>query len=124
MRSLDLRQVDHPRTTVLKRRQRVPPAILEDLAPVNAELFLGERQRPEHPVASDPAAPATGSAAVLNPDDLRGERGPAEGAQNAAVMDEVAIVIGGPLPDANGGQVRRLGRRALPLVARAVEDAV
>src|SRR5207247_11273039 len=80
--------------------------------------------RPGHTLAGHPAAPACASPRVLHPDDLRGEPGPAEGAQNAAVMAEVAVIIGGPLPDADGGQMRRLERRDLPLVHRVVGDAV
>src|SRR5258705_264261 len=49
---------------------------------------------------------------------------PPEGAQDAAVMAEVAIVVGRAPPDADGGQVRRFERRDLPLVHRVVRDAV
>jgi len=39
-------------------------------------------------------------------------------------VTEVAIVVGGALPDADRAQVRRLERRDLPLVHRVVGDAV
>ena len=39
-------------------------------------------------------------------------------------MAEIPVVVGGPLPDADGGQVRGLERRHLPLVHPVVRDAV
>ena len=39
-------------------------------------------------------------------------------------MGHVAVPVGGPLPDAHGGEVRRLQRRHVPLVDGIVGDAV
>src|SRR5438046_2905664 len=39
------------------------------------------------------------------------------------MVAEIAVVVGGALPDADRGQMRRLERRHLPLVHRVVGDA-
>src|SRR5499433_3492474 len=47
-----------------------------------------------------------------------------ERADDAAVMGHVAVPIGRTLPDAHGGQVRRLEARHVPLVDGVIGDAV
>src|SRR5256712_5715480 len=103
--------------------ERVRPAVLVEVAAVGAELLLAERHGSGHPVAGHPAPVAPRPAAVLHPDDLRGKPRPPEGAEDAAVVAEVAVVVGGALPDADRGEVRRLLGRHLPLVHRVVGDA-
>src|SRR2546430_14769892 len=46
-----------------------------------------------------------------------------EGTEEAAGVAGVAVVVGGPPPDADRGEVRRLLGRHLPLVHRVVGDA-
>ena len=48
-------------------------AVLVEVAPVGAELLLGQRRRPGHPVAVHPAPVAARAPAVLHLDDLRRE---------------------------------------------------
>ena len=116
--------VGQARAPVLVRGQRVLEARLVEVAAAGAQLLLGQGGRPGDPVAGHPAPVAARAAAVLHPHDLRGEPGPAEGAEDAAVVAEVAVEVGRPLPDADGGQMRRLERRHLPLVHGVVGDAV
>ncbi len=47
-----------------------------------------------------------------------------EGREDAAMMRHVAVPVGGALPHAHGGQVRRLQRRDMPLVDAVIGDAV
>src|SRR5215831_1613041 len=47
-----------------------------------------------------------------------------ERADDAAVMGHIAVPVGGALPDAHGGQVRRRKARDVPLIDRVVGDAV
>ena len=118
------RPVGHARAPVLVAGQRVAPAIVPEVVAVGSQLFLAERRRAGHPLAVHAAAIAACAAAVLHAHDLRGKPGAGEGAQDAAVVREIAIVVGGALPDAHGRQVRRLERGHLPLVHGVVRDAV
>src|SRR5262249_30535202 len=47
-----------------------------------------------------------------------------ERADDAAVMGHVAVPVGGALPDAHGGQVRRLQRRDVPLIDSVIGNPV
>ena len=120
----DLRPVGHARAPVLVAGQRVLPAVVVEVAAVAAELFLGQGRWARDPVSVHPAPIAARSAAVLNPDDLRREPRSAERAEDAAVVTQIAIIVGGALPDADRAQVRWLERGDLPLVHRVVRDAV
>src|SRR2546428_12740599 len=102
--------------------ERVRPAVLVEVAAVGAELLLAERHGSGHPVAGHPAPVAPRPAAVLHPDDLRGKPRPPEGAEDAAVVAEVAAAVAGALPDGDRGEVRRAPGRRLPLADRAVRD--
>src|SRR5581483_6649217 len=86
------------------------------------QLLLGEGGRAGDPVAGQAAPVAARPAAVLDADDLRGEPRAPERREDAAVAGEVAVVVGGALPRAQGGQVRRLEGGDLPLVHRVVGD--
>src|SRR4029434_9891283 len=99
-------------------------AVLIKVAPVGAELLLGQGRRSGHALAVQAASEAASAAPVLYPDDLGRKPRPSERAEDAAVMAEVAVVVGRALPDADGGQMRRPERRDLPLVHRIVRDAV
>src|SRR2546423_182142 len=74
----DPRPVRYARAPVGIGGERVLPAVLVEIAPAGAELLLGERRRPGHPVAGHPAAIAAGATAVLHRGDLPGEPGLAE----------------------------------------------
>src|SRR5262249_28978957 len=69
-RHLHLRPVGHARAPVLVAGQRVPPAILVEVAAVAAELLLGHGRGARDPVAVHPAPVALRAAAVLDPDHL------------------------------------------------------
>src|SRR5215831_8916565 len=108
-----LRPVGQARAPVLVGGERVLPAILVEVAAVRSELLLGQGRRPGHPFAVQTAPIATVSPSVLNAEHLGRKPRPAECAEDAAVMAEVAIVVGRALPDADGTQVRRLEGRHL-----------
>src|SRR5947199_4136780 len=112
------------RAPVLVAGEGIPPAVLVEVAAVAAELLLGQCGWPGDPVAVHAAAVSLRAATVLDANDLRGEPRPPERAEDAAVVTEVAIVIGGALPDADRGEMRRLERRDLPLVHRVVGNPV
>src|SRR6185437_9872864 len=100
-------------------------AVLVEVAAVLAELFLGQRLRPRHPVAVHAALEAARAAAVLHGVDLRTRPVLHEAAaEDAAVMRHVAVEVGGALPGADRGEVLRLQRRRLPLVLGVIGDAV
>src|SRR5438105_6504954 len=84
-RRLDLREVGQARAPVLVARERVPQAILVEVAAQGAELLLGQGLGPGDLVAGRAAAIAAGAHAVLHPDHLRREPGAPERAEDAAV---------------------------------------
>src|SRR5439155_235959 len=96
-------------------RLRLPPGLLA-LQEVAEELLLKR-----HAVVRVEVGPVL-DAVHLEPLLLR--RRAHEPAEDAAVVTEVAIVIGGALPDADRGEMRRLERRDLPLVHRVVGNPV
>ena len=124
-RRLDLAPVRHARLPVLVGIELARDAVLVEVAPVLAELFLRQRLRTGHPVAVHAALEAAGAAAVLHAVDLRLRPVLHEAAvEDAAVVRHVAVEVGRALPQADRREVLGLQRGGLPLVLRVVGNAV
>src|ERR1700726_951037 len=98
--------------------------IAAEIAAISGELRFRQRVRPAHPFAVH-AAPLTALArTVLHGLDLHVVPVFPERAEDAAVMRHVAIPVGGALPDAHGGKMRRFARRDVPLIDAVIGNAV
>src|SRR5829696_5115683 len=95
-----------------------------EVSAIPGEFLLGQRLGPTYEFAVDTRAAAALSGAVLHRLDLHVVPIGPEGRDHAAVVGHVAIPIGGALPDAHGGEMRRLQRRHVPLVDAVIGDAV
>src|SRR5262249_41176315 len=102
--------------------QRVRGDLLAEPRPRGLQLGLGAGARAGHRLPRDRAARAADP--VLGPGGLLVVPGPEERAQDAAVVGGVPVEVGGALPDADRGQVRRLQTGHVPGVHRVVGDAV
>ena len=95
-----------------------------EIGTVLLELFFGQCLRPAHQFAADAAAAAALAGAVLHGLHLHVVPVFPEGRENAAVVRHVAEPVGGAFPHADGGEMRRLQRRHVPLVDAVIGDAV
>ena len=101
--------------------------VLEDVAghvgAVARELLLRQRLRPADELAGDAAHGPAFAKPVLHGLHLHLLPVLAEDAQDAAVVGGVAVVVGIALPDADGGEARRVQRGDPPLVGGEIGDA-
>ena len=95
-----------------------------EIGAVSRQLVLRQRVGTANELAGDAAARAAFAAPVLHALHLHVVPVLREGAEDAAVVRQVAVEVGGTLPSADRGQMRRLQRRDPPLVHRVVRDAV
>ncbi len=104
--------------------ERVGQDVAAEFRAVGGELLLAQRLRPAYQLAGYLAARPVGAAAVLHRLDLHVVPVLPEGAEDASVARHVAVPVGCALPDAHGGEVRRLQRGDVPLVDGVIGDAV
>ena len=87
--------------------QQPPPSrFAGNVGAVFRQLRSAERRRPGHQLARDRAARAARADAVLHACDLARIPAGQKITENAAVTAHFAIVVGGALPDAQGGEMR------------------
>ncbi len=123
-RRLDLRPDRRARPVVVVV-ERMGADVVAEGAAVPGELGLGQGLRPAAPARRGSRdALAALARAVLHGLHLHVVPVFPERAEDAAVMRHVAVPVGGALPDAHGGEVRRLQRRHVPLVDAVIRDAV
>ena len=103
--------------------ERVSEDIAAQIAPVFRQLIVRQGLIPAYRPAGDPAHRALFAAAVLHRLDLHVVPVFPERADDAAMVRHVAVPVGGALPDAHRGEVRRLHRGDVPLVDRVVGNA-
>ena len=92
--------------------------------PVAPELLVAQRLGAGHQLAGRAAAQAALAQPVLRPGEGARKQVVHELAIDAAMAGDVAVMVGGALPHADGGEVRRFQRRRVPLVHGEVGDAV
>ena len=122
-RHLDLRPHRRARA-VIGVVERMGDDVAAEVAAVFCQLRLRQRVRPAHQFAVHAAPLAAFAGAVLHGLDLHVVPVLPERAENAAVVRHIAIPVGGALPDAHGGEMRRLERRHVPLVDAVIGNAV
>jgi hypothetical protein len=88
------------------------------------EFRVAQGLRPGYQFTRDRALRATRADAVLDVCHLTRVPAREEVAENAAVAAHLAIIIGCPLPDAQGSKMRRLERAHLPLVHGVIGNTV
>src|SRR5436190_6512131 len=124
-RRLHLCPVRHARLPVGVGVELARDTVLVKVAPVAAELLVGERLRPRHPVAVHAALETAPAATILHGIDLRLRPVLNEATvEDATVVRHIAVKIGRAFPDADGREVFGLQRRGLPLVLPVIGNAV
>src|SRR4029453_737263 len=95
--------------------ERMGADFVAQRAAVSPELFLGQGERAADQLAVHARAPAALASAGLHGLSLHVVPVLPERTDDAAMMGHIAVPIGGALPNAHGGQVRRLQSRPVPL---------
>src|SRR6266478_1198087 len=98
--------------------------VVAQRASVLFELLLRQRARAAYQFAVHARTFAALARAVLHGLDLHVVPVFPERADDAAVMGHVAVPVGGALPHAHGGEVRRLEARHMPLIDGVIGDTV
>ena len=122
-RHLDLRPLRRARA-VIGVVERMGEDVVAEIGAVCGEFRPRTAFPARTPARRERAALAALAGAVLHGLDLHVVPVRPERRQDAAVMGHVAIPVGGALPDAHGGEVRRLQRSDVPLVDAVIGDAV
>ena len=104
--------------------ERMGDNVAAEIAAVFRQLLVRQEFRPADQFAVHAASLAALAGAVLHGLDLHVVPIFPERAENAAVMRHVAIPVGGALPDAHRGEMRRLEARHVPLVDAVIGNAV
>src|SRR5947207_15271452 len=96
--------------------------LLREIEAARLELLVAQGLRTRDELAVHGASGPALACAVLDADDLLREPEGGKPGWDAAVVGDLAVVVGRTFPRADGGEVRRLQRRDLPLVDRVIRD--
>jgi hypothetical protein len=97
---------------------------LAEIAAILRELVLGQEFRTADQFAVHARPVSALAGAILHGLHLHVVPVGPEGGENAAVMRHVAVPVGRALPDAHGGEMRRLQRSHMPLIDAVIGNAV
>ena len=103
---------------------RMSADLFAEVAAIFVELPIRKRLVAAYELPRDAAPGPSFAAAVLHRGHLHVVPVGPEGAQDSTVMSHVAIPVGGALPDAHRGKMRRLQRGHVPLVDGVIRNAV
>src|SRR5215469_12344650 len=95
-----------------------------EVAAIFRQLVFGQQFRTADQLAMYPTAFTTLARTVLHGLDLHVVPVVPKRAENSAVMGHVAIPVGGALPDAHRGKMRRLQAGNVPLINAVIGNAV